>query len=85
MSSRYTADGRRKSSITHSRRGHKCPLCGRVVFGNGGQVAHGRSHVRKGELVEVVKHYPHMASPSRFFVAPGEAERWEGYGFEVVS
>lgn len=75
MSRAYTADGRRRSSMTHARRGHECTLCGRVIFGNGGQVAHGRSHVRRGEAVEVVKHYPvYPPMVSRLFLAPDDAK-----------
>lgn len=73
MSSRYAADGKRKSSMTHARRGHECSLCGRVVFGNGGQVSHGRGHVKRGEAIELVKHYavyPPMSS--RLFLAVGD-------------
>ena len=73
MSNRYTADGRRKSSMTHASRGHKCDFCDRTVFGNGGQVAHGRTHVRRGEAVEIVKDYatwPPMIS--RLFLAPDD-------------
>lgn len=77
MSRTHTADGRRLSSMTHARRGHTCDLpgCDRVSFGNGGQVSHGRGHVRKGEAVELVKYYefPGM-SPSRFFLAPADPQ-----------
>lgn len=87
MSRGYTADGRRISSMTHARRGHQCEFCDKVSFGNGGQVAHGRSHVRRGEAVELVKHfavYPPMSS--RLFLAAGD-DRIVGYlsnGYEVV-
>lgn len=69
MSSRYTADGRRISSMTHARRGHTCDLCGRTVYGNGGQVSHGRGHVRKGEAVELVKDFG-FGGIMRMFLAP---------------
>lgn len=76
MSGAYTSDGRRRSSMTHATRGHQCDLCGRTVFGNGGQVSHGRGHVKRGEAVELVKHYagsyPPM-SPMRVFLAPDDA------------
>jgi hypothetical protein len=42
MSSRYTADGKRKSSMTHAQRGWTC-YCGRRVFGNGGKSSHKRA------------------------------------------
>jgi hypothetical protein len=42
MSSRYTADGKRKSSMTHAQRGWTCP-CGRKVWGNGGKASHKRA------------------------------------------
>ena len=69
MSSRYTADGKRKSSMTHARRGHTCDLCGAVSYGNGGRVSHARSHVRRGEAVELIRWYPDNPSPGRVFVA----------------
>lgn len=74
--------------MTHASRGHTCSLCGRVVFGNGGETAHGRGHVRRGEAVELVKHYfggyPPM-SPVRVFLAPGDAKIADflGRGFEM--
>jgi hypothetical protein len=37
--SRYTADGKRKSSQTHATRSWTCP-CGRTVHGNGGKAGH---------------------------------------------
>lgn len=73
MSKAYTADGKRQSSMTHATRGHECQFCGRVSFGNGGKVAHARSHVRRNEAVELVKQYatyPPMAT--RLFVAPDD-------------
>ncbi len=71
--SAYTSDGRRKSSMTHARRGHQCDLCGRVVFGNGGQVAHGRGHVRRGEAVELLREYPTWPPMStRLFIPTGD-------------
>lgn len=79
------ADGRRRSSMTHARRGHKCSLCERVAFGNGGQVSHGRGHVRRGEAVELVKWYDWQTS-SRMFLAPDD-ERIPGMlanGFQRV-
>lgn len=87
MSYAYTADGKRRSSMTHARRGHECSLCGRVVFGNGGQVSHGRGHVKRGEAVELVKHfgtYPPLSS--RLFLAPTDEKiaRFLGEGFERV-
>jgi hypothetical protein len=33
--SRYTSDGRRKSSQAHTRHLHDCPRCGRRIAGNG--------------------------------------------------
>lgn len=75
MSGAYTGDGRRRSSMTHARRGHKCSFCDAVSFGNGGSVAHSRSHVRRGEAVELVRYYAGIVSPSRLFVAADDAER----------
>lgn len=87
MSAAYTADGRRRSSMTHARRGHTCGLCSKVVFGNGGKVAHGRSHVKRGEAVELLKEYatyPPMST--REFFAPDDPiiARWLEDGFRVV-
>lgn len=88
MSARYTADGRRLSSMTHARRGHKCEFCDRTVFGNGGKVSHGRAHVGRGEAVELVKSYAtYPPIDSRIFVAASDTasiERLTGRGFEVV-
>jgi len=40
------------------------------VFGNGGQVAHGRGHVRRGEAIELVTHYPaYPPMSTRLFLA----------------
>lgn len=87
MSRAYTADGRRRSSMTHARRGHDCALCGRTVFGNGGKVAHGRGHVRRGEAVELVKHYPtYPPMSSRLFLPAGDVriETFLADGFDRV-
>ena len=43
----------RKAAV-HARRGEVCRFCGATVRGNGGRVAHGRSHVRAGDAVELV-------------------------------
>lgn len=88
MSNRYTADGRRKSSMTHATRGHQCTFCDQVSYGNGGQVSHARGHVRRGEAVELVKYYQSLQSPSRLFVPVAETWRIEKYiseGFERVT
>lgn len=87
MGSAYTADGRRRSSMTHARRGHECSLCGKVVFGNGGVVAHGRSHVRRGEAVELFKEYPiYPPMSTREFFAPDDPHvaKWLSEGFRIV-
>lgn len=87
MSRAYTNNGKRRSSMTHARRGHECSLCGVVVFGNGGQVAHGRAHVRRGEAVELLKEYatlPHMST--RLFLRADDEKipRLLGEGFRTV-
>jgi hypothetical protein len=70
--------------MTHASRGHDCGFCDRRVYGNGGQVAHGRMHVRRGHAVEVVKHYAtYPPVRSRFFVAPDEVPKWVADGFAV--
>lgn len=87
MSKAYTADGRRRSSMTHARRGHTCDLCGKVVFGNGGKVAHGRSHVKRGEAVELLKEYGgYPPISTRAFFAPDDPiiSRWIEDGFRVI-
>ena len=59
--------------MTHATRGHTCELCGQTVFGNGGQVSHGRKHVRLGEAVELLKEYPTYPPTSmRVFLAPAD-------------
>lgn len=87
MSGAYTSDGKRRSAMTHSTRSHRCSLCQYEVFGNGGEAAHGRRHVRRGEAVELLKEfatYPPMRS--RLFLAPGnpDIERLLSEGFSVV-
>ena len=87
MSSAYTADGRRRSSMTHASRGDECSLCGKVVFGNGGKVAHGRSHVKRGEAVELLKEYRgYPPLSTREFFAPDDpiVEKWLADGFHIV-
>lgn len=42
MSKLYTADGKRRSSMTHARHTWTCP-CGRTVRGNGGKSSHQRA------------------------------------------
>lgn len=41
MSNRYTADGKRKSSMVHAKRVREC-ACGRICRGNGGWSSHKR-------------------------------------------
>lgn len=87
MSRQYTSDGRRISSMTHARRGHECSLCGRTVFGNGGKVSHGRSHVKRGEAVELLKEYgTYPPNSTREFFAPDDPTvgRWLAKGFHIV-
>ena len=71
--------------MTHSTRGHECELCGRTMFGNGGKVSHGRSHVRKGEAVELVKEYPiYPPMTTRLFLRPtDDLARFLSEGFVV--
>jgi hypothetical protein len=42
MSKRYTADGKRKSSMVHATHTWTCD-CGRTVAGNGGKASHQRA------------------------------------------
>ena len=50
MSRTHTADGRRRSSMTHARRKHTCDLCGKVTHGNGGHTSHMCKHIREAGL-----------------------------------
>lgn len=50
MTSAYTADGKRRSSMTHARRVHTCTLCGQLSRGNGGRASHRHKHVREAGL-----------------------------------
>ena len=87
MSKQYTADGRRKSSMTHAKHRHTCALCGHWWYGNGGAAQHGRAHVRKGEAVELVKEYGFGQSPTRFFWPPDDPriEEYLANGFQRVA
>lgn len=86
---RYTSDGRRISSMTHARRGHECEFCSKLVYGNGGKVSHARSHVRRGEVVELVKHFPtYPPMSNRVFVDAKDSERiarYERDGYRAVT
>ncbi len=44
MSNRYTADGKRRSSMAHAKHAFTC-TCGKVVHGNGGKSSHRRACV----------------------------------------
>jgi hypothetical protein len=87
VSRTHTADGRRRSAMTHASRSHTCGLCGRVGWGNGAEAAHGRAHVRRGEAVELVKVHGFPMAPSRLFVAPEDprVEELLARGFERVA
>jgi hypothetical protein len=89
VSTRYTSDGRRLSSMTHAKRGHPCEFCADVPHGNGGQVSHGRRHVRAGQAIELVKDFPtYPPTSSRLFVDATDTERIERYrgnGYELVA
>jgi len=67
----------------HARVAHRCDICGRWVYGNGGQVSHGRAHVNRGEAVELVKHY--ATTSIRLFLNPGDEAviRYVAKGFEI--
>jgi hypothetical protein len=73
--------------MTHAQHGHECSFCGQVSFGNGGKVAHARSHVRRGEAVELVKNYdtyPPMSTRRFFTPDDPEIQRALDRGFETV-
>lgn len=58
----------------YAERGLPCELCGAVVFGADGQLAHGRAHVRAGAAVELVRRYPTTPPLSaRLFLPVGHA------------
>lgn len=76
MSKSYTADGKRRSSMTHARRAYTCAGCGRVVYGNGGRSSHQRSCedykiVHLASLEKLIHYYDHEAPR-------GEARRISG-------
>lgn len=81
----YTSNGKRISAMTHAKKAHVCDICGKTVFGNGGEASHGRAHARRGEAVELVKHYasyPPMSN--RVYIKPDD-ERMDwflGRGYE---
>lgn len=79
MSRAHTSSGKRRSGMTHATRGHHCDFCDNVSFGNGGKVAHARSHVRAGEAVELVRFWAHMPSPSRVFLPVADTDRIERF------
>lgn len=73
MSRTHTNHGKRLSSMTHASQSHTCDFCGRVAYGNGGQVSHARSHVRRGEAIELVKEYEFQdLGTGRVFLAPDD-------------
>lgn len=87
MSNAYTSDGKRRSSQTHARRGHQCEFCEQVSFGNGGNVAHARTHVRSGEAIELVRETLYAVSASRYFMPAGDPELLASFldrGYAVV-
>jgi hypothetical protein len=87
MSRAYDAAGKRISSKVHARRGHSCSFCDKVSFGNGGQVAHARTHVRSGEAVELVKDLFYPFPPSRIFLPAGNDDqiaRFVDDGYAIV-
>lgn len=59
MSKAYTNDGKRRSSQTHARRTHECPVCQEKLRGNGAWSSHKRMHVRVGTAPESwIRRYP---------------------------
>jgi hypothetical protein len=43
---RYSSSGKNLSAMVHAKQAHKCTVCGRVVYGNGGWSSHKRAHLR---------------------------------------
>lgn len=83
------SEARRGAARAHARRGHECSLCGRIVFGNGGQVSHGRAHVRRGEAVELEKYYGlgSVGQYVRAFLPVADTDRIAGFlerGYQLV-
>lgn len=72
--------------MVHATRGHQCEFCPKVSFGNGGKVAHGRAHVRRGEAVELVKYFD-AETTGRVFFAPDDphVEAFKDKGYERVA
>jgi hypothetical protein len=88
MSAGYTSNGKRLSAMTHAKHGHDCDICGKRVFGNGGETSHGRAHVRRGEAVELLKEYATYPPTSMRVFLPSEDQRVDeflGRGFGRVS
>jgi hypothetical protein len=88
VSNAYTSSGKRRSAMTHASRSHTCELCGHVGYGNGAETAHGRAHVRRGEAVELLKHYETYPTTSmRVFLAPDDplVAQYRDRGFAVVT
>lgn len=83
MSSRYTADGKRKSSMTHANRSWTCD-CGRKVWGNGGKSSHQRAcrtwaEAQVARLDRLLADYmdvPHLTEGMRRWAAERDQLRW---------
>lgn len=79
MSGGIVSDARRRAARVHAGRSEECGFCGRRVFGNGGKVAHARSHVRRGEAVELVRFFDLVTGTGRIFLRTDDAERIERF------
>lgn len=88
MSRSYDSAGKRNSSKVHSRRSHPCSFCEKAPFGNGGRVAHARTHVLSGEAVELVKDLFYPFPPSRIFLPAGNTDQIASFiadGYAIVA
>src|SRR5580698_10629005 len=79
VSNRYTADSKRKSSMTHATRGWTC-YCGRAVRGNGGKSSHQRACSTWAErtLALTVKRLAEMDADGSGLRHPDIRARWAG-------
>jgi len=73
--------------MTHAKRGRQCEFCDKIAYGNGGKVAHARSHVRRSEAVELEKWFGGISGMGRVFIAAHDEQeiaKWIERGYEVV-
>lgn len=64
-----TSEVRPRPAPVRNRRGWPCGICPAIIYGNAGQVAHGRAHVRRGDAVELASQH----AGGRVFLPAGDA------------